>query len=58
MGRNSITSDMSTDPVPLSDVPACTLQLYQTFMLDAFIQKQVFVKCISIGQGIWSVTNP
>ena len=31
--RGAITSDMSADPVPLSDMPACTVQLYQTCML-------------------------
>ena len=31
--RGSITSDMSTDPVPLSDIPACTVQLYQNACL-------------------------
>ena len=28
--RGAITSDMSADPVPLSHMPACTVQLYQT----------------------------
>ena len=51
-------SDMSVDPVPLSDVPACTVQLYQTCMLGSFIQIHVFVKCFSIRQEIWYVTNP
>ena len=56
--RDAITSDMSADPVPLSDMPACTVQLYQSCMLGSFIQIQVFVKCFSIRQEIWYVTNP
>ena len=40
------------DPVPLSDLPACTVQLYQTCMPDSFIQKHVFVKCSYIRQEI------
>ena len=43
--------------VPLSNKPACTVQLYQTCMLGSFIQIRVFVKCCSIRQGFWSVTN-
>ena len=39
-------------------MPACTMQLYQTCMLGSFIQIHVFVKCFSIRQGIWYVTNP
>ena len=56
--RGAITSDMSSDLVPLSDMPACTVQLYQTCMLGSFIQIHVFVKCFSIRQGIWYATNP
>ena len=56
--RGVITSDISADPVPLSDMPACTVQLYQTCMLGSFIQIHVFVKCCSVRQGIWYVTNP
>ena len=56
--RGAIISDMSADPVLLSDMPACTAQFYQTGMLGTFIQICVFVKCCSIRQGIWSVTNP
>ena len=56
--RGAITSDMSADPVPLLDMPACTVQLYQTRMLGSFIQINVLVKCISIIQDIWYVTNP
>ena len=56
--RGAITSDMSADPAPLSDMPACTVQLYQTCMLGSFIQIHVFVKCISIRQDIRYVTNP
>ena len=53
--RGAITSDMSADPVPLSDMPACTVQLC---MLGSFIQIHVFVKCFSIRQEIWYVANP
>ena len=56
--RGAITSDMSADPVPLSDMPACTMQLCQTCMMGLFIQIRVFVKCFSFSQGICSVTNP
>ena len=56
--RGAITSDMFADPVPLSDMPACAVQLYQTCMLGSFIQIRMFVKCCSTRQGIWSVTNP
>ena len=56
--RNAITSDMSADPEPLSDMPACTVQLNQACMLGSFIQIHVFVKCFSIRQEIWYVTNP
>ena len=44
--------------MPLSDMPACAVQLYQTCMLGSFIQIRMFVKCCSTWQGIWSVTNP
>ena len=43
---------------PLSDMSACTVQLNQTCMLGSFIQICEFVKCCSIREGIWSVTNP
>ena len=56
--RGAITSDMSADPVPLSDMLDCTVQLYQTCMLDSFIQTRMFVQCCSIMQGVWFVTNP
>ena len=56
--RGAIISDMPADPVPLTDMPACTVQLYQTCMLGSFIQKHVFVKCFSIRQEIWYATNP
>ena len=36
--------DMSVDPMPLSDMPTCTMQLYQTCVLGSFIQIHVFVK--------------
>ena len=54
----AIISDMSADTVPLSDMPSCTVQLNQTCMLGSLIQKYEFVKCCSIREGIWSVTNP
>ena len=56
--QGDITSDMFADPVPLSDMPACTVQLYQTYMLGSCIQIHVFVKCFSIRREIWYVTNP
>ena len=48
---------MSADKVPLSDMPACTVELYKTCMLGSFIQICAFVKCCFIRQVIWSVTN-
>ena len=51
-------TDMSTNLVPLSDMPAGTVPLYQTCMLGSFIQIHTFVKCFSIRQEIWYVTNP
>ena len=54
--RGAMTSDISADPP--SDIPACTVQLYQTCMLGSFIQIHVFVKCFSTRQEIWYVTNP
>ena len=45
-------------PLLLSDMPASTVQHYQTCMLGSFIQIHVFVKCCTIRQDIWSVTNP
>ena len=56
--RGAITSDMSADPVPLSDRPAFTVQLYQTCLLGSYIPIHVFVKCVCIRQDIWYVTNP
>ena len=56
--RGAITLDMSADPMPLSDMPDCTVQFYQTCMLGSFIQICVFVKYSFIRQDIWSVTNP
>ena len=41
--KGVITSDMSADSVPLSHMPACTVQLYQTCMLGSFNQIRVFV---------------
>ena len=43
----AIISDMSADTMPLLNMPACTVQLYQTCMLGKFIQIRVFVKCCS-----------
>ena len=37
--RDAITSDMFANLVPLSDMPACTLQLYQTCMLGKRVRK-------------------
>ena len=48
--QGDITSDMSADPEPLSDMPACTVQLYQTCMLGSFIQIHMFIKYFSIRQ--------
>ena len=56
--RGAITSDMPADLVSLLDMSACTVQLYQTCMLGSFIQIRVFIKCCSIMQEIWYVTNP
>ena len=55
--RGAITSDMSADPVPLSDTPAFTVQLYRTCLLGSYIQIHVFVKCFCIRQDIWYFTN-
>ena len=41
--------------LPLPHMPASTVHVYQTC---SFIQIRVFVKCCSIRQDIWSVTNP
>ena len=57
-GSGAIISDMSADTVPLSDMPACTVQLYQACMFGSIIQIRGFVKYCSIRLGIWSVTNP
>ena len=56
--RGAITSDTSADPVPLSDMPAFTVQLYQACLLGSYIQIHVFVKCFCIRQDIRYVTNP
>ena len=37
----AITSDMSAESVPPSDMPACTVQLYHTCMLGSFNQIHV-----------------
>ena len=36
--RGALTSDMSVDPVPLSDMSACTVHIYQICMLGSFIR--------------------
>ena len=36
----------------------CNYIVYQTCMLGSFIQIHVFVKCFSLRQEIWYVTNP
>ena len=41
--RGAITSDMSADPVSLSDMHVCVVQL-QACMLGSFIQICVFVR--------------
>ena len=41
--QRCLTSDMSADPVSLSHMPACTVQLYQTCMQCSFIHIPVFV---------------
>ena len=56
--RGAITSDMFANLVPLLDMPACIVQLYQTCMMGSLIQIHVFVKCFSIRQEIWYVKNP
>ena len=38
----------SADPVSLSNMLACTVQLYQTCMLGSIIQLHMFLKCCSI----------
>ena len=40
----AITSDMSADPVPLSDMPACVVKLHQTCPL---------VRCLVINRACW-----
>ena len=49
--RGAITSDMSADPVPLSDMPALTVQLYQTCMLGSFIQIHGFLSASPSGKS-------
>ena len=55
LDRGTITSDMSADLVQLSDMPSCTMHLLSD--MHAGIHLRMFVKCCSIKQGIWSVTN-
>ena len=50
--RGVITSDMTADPMPISDMIACIAQLRHTCMIGSFIQISVFVMCCSIRQGI------
>ena len=40
--RGAITSDMSADAVPLSRMPACTVQLYQTCMVSVHLFRYVY----------------
>ena len=47
-GLSAIISDMSADMVPLSDMPACTVQLDQICMIGSFIQICEFVKFYAI----------
>ena len=56
--RGTITSDMSADLVPLSDMPSCTMQLLSN-MHAGFMNTSTHVCKVlrSIKQGIWSVTN-
>ena len=49
--RGAITSDMFGDPVLNSDMPACRVQLYQTYMLGSFIQIHVFVSGSPSGEN-------
>ena len=56
--RGAITSDMSADPVPFSDMHACSMQLYRICMLGSIIQIHMFVKFHPIRQVIWFATNP
>ena len=53
LNSGAMISGMSADPVPLSDMPVCTVQLYQICILGTFIQIRR-----SVRQGIWSITNP
>ena len=55
--KGAIISGMYDDLVPLSDMPACTIQLYQTCMLGSLIHLRMLVKCCSIKQGIGSDSN-
>ena len=55
--RLAITSDMPADPVSLRY--ACLYSATLSDMHAEFIyQIHVFVKCFSIKQDIWSITNP
>ena len=56
--RGTITSHMSADLVPLSDMPSCTMQLLSN-MHAGFMNTSTHVCKVlcSIKQGIWSVTN-
>ena len=47
--RGFITSDMFADPEPLSEMPACTVQLYQTCMLS-FIYSDTHVCKVLLNQ--------
>ena len=55
--RSAITSDISANPMLLSDMPACTVNSTYT-QLGSFIQICVFVNGCSSKQGLWFVINP
>ena len=54
--RGTITSDMSADLVPLSDMPSCTMQLISD-MHAGFMNSSTHVCKVLLYPGIWSVTN-
>ena len=56
--RGTIISDMSDNLVPLSDMSSCTMQLLSDMHAGFMNSCTHVVKCSSIKQGIWSVTNP
>ena len=48
MYRGAIISNLSADTAQLSDMPVCTVQLYQTCMLGSFIQIRVLILSVFI----------